>query len=75
MQLGGMQIDIPGATGVPKQDTLEWDPDTQDRTERTTAGGKPSRRHGHAMVFDGRRDKVLVFGGWDMVTAGSKNDP
>jgi hypothetical protein len=71
---GGMQIDIPGATGVPKQDTWEWDPAAGTWTERATSGDRPSQRYGHAMAFDGGRGKVVVFGGWDMTTAGSKND-
>jgi hypothetical protein len=71
---GGMQIDIPGATGVPKQDTWEWDAVAQTWSERTAAGSKPSQRYGHAMAFDGSRNQAVVFGGWDMVTTGSKND-
>jgi N-acetylneuraminic acid mutarotase len=71
---GGMQIDIPGATGVPKQDTWEWDPVAQTWSERTSTGSKPSQRYGHAMAFDAGRGKVVVFGGYDMSTAGVKND-
>ena len=72
---GGMQMDLAGAPGVPKQDTWEWDPATPAWTERTTAGVKPSPRYGHAMAFDGNRGKMLVFGGSDINTeGGSLND-
>jgi MYXO-CTERM domain-containing protein len=71
---GGMQIDIPGATGVPKQDTWEWDPTGHTWSERTVTGSKPSQRFGHAMTFDATRGKVVLFGGWDMTTSGSRND-
>jgi hypothetical protein len=64
----GMQTDIAGATGVPKQDTWEYDPETATWTERTTAGNKPSQRYAHAMTFDGSRGKAMVFGGWDIST-------
>ncbi len=71
---GGMQIDIPGATGVLKQDTWEWDPSAQTWAERATTGSKPVQRYGHAMAYDAGRGKVVVFGGSDMQTAGIKND-
>ena len=70
----GMQIDIAGVSGVPKQDTWEWDPAASTWTERTVQGGKPSQRYGHAMAFDGVRKKAVVFGGWDIGTGGSRND-
>jgi len=70
----GMQIDIQGASGVPKRDTWEWNPTTSTWSERTAAGSKPSQRYGHAMAYDGSRAKVVVFGGWDMNSGGSLND-
>jgi hypothetical protein len=70
----GIQTDTAGVTGVPKQDTWEWDPETKAWTERTVAGNKPSQRYGHAMAYDGVRKKVVVFGGLDMSTGGSRND-
>ena len=70
----GMQTDIAGAAGVPKQDTWEWDPTASTWTERTVSGSKPSQRYAHAMAFDGNRKKALVFGGWDISSGGSKND-
>jgi hypothetical protein len=70
----GMQSDIAGAAGVPKQDTWEWDPAASTWIERTVSGSKPSQRYAHAMAFDGNRKKVLVFGGWDIGSGGSKND-
>lgn len=71
---GGMQVDIPGATGVPKQDTWDWDPTAGTWTERTQAGSKPGQRYGHAMGFDPGSGKSFLFGGWDMVSAASRND-
>jgi hypothetical protein len=71
---GGMQVDIPGATGVPKQDTWDWDPSEKTWIERTLVGTKPSQRYGHATAFDEVGGRVIVFGGWDMQSAGKKND-
>jgi hypothetical protein len=70
----GIQIDVTGAAGVPKQDTWEWDPVAGTWTERTVKGSKPSQRYAHAMAFDATRNKVVVFGGWDISTGGSRND-
>jgi MYXO-CTERM domain-containing protein len=70
----GLQTDIASAPGVPKQDTWEWDPATATWTERTAPGNKPSQRYGHAMAFDGSRNKVVVFGGWDISTGNTLND-
>jgi hypothetical protein len=71
---GGMQTEITGASGVPKQDTWEWDPASSTFTERTAAGNKPSQRYGHAMTFDSGRGRVLIFGGFDISTGGFLND-
>lgn len=71
---GGMQIDISGVTGIPKQDTWEWDPATSTWSERTSQGSKPGARYAHSMAYDGSRSKVLVFGGFDISTGGSLND-
>jgi hypothetical protein len=70
----GIQLDIAGAAGVPKQDTWEWDPTAGTWTERTAKGTKPGQRYAHAMAFDDTRNKVVVFGGWDISTGGSRND-
>jgi len=70
----GMQTDIAGASGVPKRDTWEFDPAARTWTERTAVGSKPSERYGHALAFDGSRNKVVLFGGWDMTSGGSLND-
>jgi hypothetical protein len=70
----GMQSDIAGAAGVPKQDTWEWDPVAGTWTERTISGSKPSQRYGHAMAFDATRKKIVVFGGSDISTGASRND-
>jgi len=71
---GGMQTDIANATGVPKQDTWEFDPAASAWTERTAPGSKPSQRYAHAMAFDGSRGKAVVFGGWDISTGGFLSD-
>ena len=71
---GGIQADIPGATGIPKQDTWEWDPAAPAWTERTLAGSNPSQRFGHGLAYDGKRGKVLLFGGFDVDTGGCLND-
>jgi hypothetical protein len=71
---GGMQTEITGASGVPKQDTWEYDPAAHTWTERTTSGSKPSQRYGHAMAYDNSRSKVVLFGGWDINTGASKAD-
>jgi hypothetical protein len=60
---GGVQVDIPGVPGIPKQDTWEWDPATAEWQERTGAGSKPASRYGHAMAFDASRGKVVMLGG------------
>jgi hypothetical protein len=70
----GIQLDVTGAAGVPKQDTWEWDPAAGTWTERTAKGSKPAQRYAHAMAFDATRNKVVVFGGWDINTGGSRND-
>ena len=73
--VGGLQITLAGATPVPKQDTWEWDPAGPGTwTDRTAAGPKPSPRYGHAMAYDGSRKKIVLFGGWNIDTSGSKND-
>ncbi len=71
---GGMQIDMSGVTGIPKQDSWEWDPATATWSERTSQGGKPAARYAHAMAYDGKRAKVVVYGGFDISTGGSLSD-
>ena len=71
---GGMQMDVSGVTGIPKQDTWEFDPSNATWTERTSQGSKPGPRSAHSMAFDGNRNKVVVFGGLDISSGGSLND-
>ncbi len=71
---GGLEMDIAGASGAPKQDTWEWDPETSAWTERTFPGFMPGPRHGHATGFDGANGRVVVFGGSDIVTGAALND-
>jgi N-acetylneuraminic acid mutarotase len=71
---GGMQLDVAGEEGIPKQDIWEWDPTAGTWSERTMKGTKPSKRSGHAMAFDGSRKKLVVFGGQDVSTSAPMND-
>ena len=71
---GGMEKDTAGVDGSPLQDTWEWDPSAGTWNERTTQGAKPSPRYAHSMAFAGGSNKAIVFGGWDIITGGSKND-
>lgn len=71
---GGIQVDIAGAPGVPKQDTWEWDPEAGTWTELPGSGERPSQRYGHALAFDATRNKVVLFGGWDMGSGMAKSD-
>lgn len=48
-----------------KQDTWEWDGTTW--SERTPAGPPPQARASHAMAFDSRRNRVVLFGGGTQV--------
>lgn len=59
---GGMDA----ATGVVFGDTWEWD--GSDWTERTGVGSPPPR-HGAAMEYDSRRQKMVMFGGGSGTTA------
>jgi len=71
---GGIQISGFTDSGTVMQDTWEWDPAAHTWTERTAAGSQPGQRHGHAMAFDGSRDKVVVFGGMSEPKAETMND-
>ncbi|MEM7204519.1 MAG: hypothetical protein AAF628_29955 [Planctomycetota bacterium] len=48
--------------GTPLGDTWEWD--GAQWTEISTPGG-PRPRNGHAMAWDGRRGRVMLYGGLD----------
>lgn len=50
-------------SGARLQDTWEYEPATGKWTLRSPAGARPSARSRHAMVFDSRRGRVIVFGG------------
>ncbi len=58
---GGGAIDWAGE-GRPLGDTWEWNGQRWQRVD-TTAGPPP--RHGHAMVYESHRRRVLLFGGRD----------
>ncbi len=70
---GGMEILVPNTPGTPKQDIWEYDGEAGTWTERTAAGSKPSPRFGHGMAIDAS-GQVLVFGGFDIGSSGSKKD-
>ncbi|MGB8295883.1 MAG: kelch repeat-containing protein [Polyangia bacterium] len=71
---GGMEQAQGGLSGVPKQDTWEWDPATQNWTNRTIAGPTPSARYGHAMAYDPGRGVTVLVGGWDIDTGNALAD-
>ena len=41
-------------------------------TQLAPAGTKPAQRHGHTMIYDPVRDRLVVFGGRDVI--GDRND-
>jgi hypothetical protein len=46
------------------QDTFEWSGNGMSLTPRTTGGTKPPPRNQAGMVYDSKRDRVLLFGGY-----------
>jgi hypothetical protein len=50
-----------GAAGRPLDDTWEWD---GDRWRRISTSGPGGRDH-HRLAYDARRDRMVLFGGWD----------
>jgi hypothetical protein len=70
----GLQTDSSSVPGAAKQDTWEWDPATTAWTERTVVGRKPNARYSHTGAFDGSRNKMMVFGGWDIHNGWTLND-
>jgi hypothetical protein len=71
---GGMEQAQGGLSGVPKQDTWEWDPAKQNWTNRTIAGTTPSARYGHAMAYDPGQGVTVLVGGWDIDTGNALAD-
>ena len=71
---GGIETPLDGLSGVVKQDTWEWDPATQEWTNRTISGNKPSPRYGHAMAYDPGRGVVVLMGGWEIGFTGALAD-
>jgi hypothetical protein len=65
---GGMEKPLAGLSGVPKQDTWEWDPSKSIWNNRTIAGSRPSARNGHAMAYDPVRGVTVLVGGFDIDT-------
>jgi hypothetical protein len=53
-------------TGGGLQDTWEWD--GTNWVDRTPSGAKPEVRHSHAMAFDSRRGRTVLFGGYQFVS-------
>ena len=71
---GGMEKPQADLSGIPKQDTWEWDPATLNWTNRTIAGTVPSARYGHAMAYDPGRGVIVLVGGWDIGTGDALAD-
>ncbi|MBN1629240.1 MAG: S-layer homology domain-containing protein [Thermoleophilia bacterium] len=46
-------------------DTWSYDPVADAWTQLQPGGRTPVGRHGHSMVYDSSRDKVIMFGGYD----------
>ena len=63
---GGMEKPLAGLSGVPKQDTWEWDPSKSNWSNRTIAGSRPSARYGHAMAYDPGSGVTVLMGGFDI---------
>jgi MYXO-CTERM domain-containing protein len=59
---GGMQKDQ-ATTGIPQQDTWDWNPTTKNWSLRATSTTMPSPRWGHAMAYDPARGLVVLAGG------------
>jgi hypothetical protein len=69
---GGMHKE--NAAALPQQDLWEWDPAALAWSERATTGTWPSQRYGHALAFDGSRNQLVLFGGWDSDYVTANND-
>jgi MYXO-CTERM domain-containing protein len=65
---GGMEKPLAGLSGVPKQDTWEWDPSKSSWSNRSIAGSRPSARYGHAMAYDPGSGMTVLVGGFDIDT-------
>ena len=60
---GGRTAGAPGP-GNATDETWEWNGGTMAWTQVTTIG-KPPARGGHAMAYDSRRNRVVLFGGYN----------
>ena len=64
VMFGGLTYNTSVGMDSPNQETWEWSPATGDWTNRTLSdGSKPDMRSGSAMVFDPKRNKIILFGG------------
>jgi hypothetical protein len=63
VMFGGLTYSLSTGTATPNQEIWEWSPTTGDWTNRTLAGTQPDVRSGSAMVFDSKRNKIVLFGG------------
>jgi MYXO-CTERM domain-containing protein len=67
--------------GLYKQDTWEWSGTDANWVNRTNANAKPPARRGGMMVYDTKRDQLILFGGYGAAyyndvwtwTAGTRN--
>ena len=71
---GGMEKPQARLSGVPKQDTWEWNPSNLNWSNRTIAGPKPSARYGHAMAYDPGSGATVLVGGFDIDTGNALAD-
>ena len=64
VMFGGSTYNYSSGMSSPNQEMWEWSPATGAWTNRTlTTGTQPDARSGSAMVFDSKRNKIVLFGG------------
>ena len=63
VMFGGMVYTPNSGVATPNQEMWEWNPATGEWTNRTGTGAQPAVRSGSAMVFDSKRNKIVLFGG------------
>ena len=63
VMFGGVIYNFSTGVTSPSQETWEWSPATGEWTNRTATGTRPAARSGSAMVFDSKRNKIVLFGG------------
>ena len=75
MLVFGGHASPPSADGVAvTNDLWAWRPAEQRLVELAPAGQLPGRRHGHAAAWDPTGRRLLIFGGWDIMSEFRFND-